>query len=119
MVNHVVDRMSDDEIGEVLHALADLTRRRMFERLVRSPLPVSALAEPFSMSLPAAMKHIAVLEECGLIETQKIGRVRTCAVRPGALRELEGWLARQRTAWEARLDALGDHVDGTTRGQES
>jgi DNA-binding transcriptional ArsR family regulator len=102
----------------VLQALADPTRRRMFERLVRSPLPVSALAEPFSMSLPAVMKHITVLEECGLIETRKIGRVRTCAVRPGALNELEGWIARQRTAWEVRLDALGDHIDSKDEGKQ-
>lgn len=107
-----------DEIGAVLQALADPTRRRIFERLARAPLTVSAIGEPFSMSLTAVMKHVAVLEECGLIQTQKIGRVRTCTVRPGALRDLEEWIVQQRTAWEVRLDALDDLVNDNERGHK-
>jgi DNA-binding transcriptional ArsR family regulator len=99
------------DAGPILQALADPSRRRIFERLVRSPLPVTAIAEPLSMSLPAVMKHLAVLEAAGLIGSQKIGRVRTCAIRPDGLETLEAWVAEQRSAWQRRLDALGDHLE--------
>ncbi|WP_246121481.1 ArsR/SmtB family transcription factor [Actinoallomurus bryophytorum] len=100
----------DASLDRVFQALADPTRRDIVERLTRGPASVSALAEPLAMSLPAVMQHLQVLETCGLVRSEKVGRVRTCHIEPPALRAAETWLARQRTAWETRLDRLGDHL---------
>jgi DNA-binding transcriptional ArsR family regulator len=94
----------------VFQALADPTRRRLLERLVERPASVSELAKPFSMSLPAIMQHLEVLEACGLVRSEKVGRVRTCQVEPAALRAAEEWLGQQRYAWERRLDRLGQEL---------
>jgi DNA-binding transcriptional ArsR family regulator len=97
-------------LDRVFQALADPTRREIIERLTRGPASVSALAEPLAMSLPAVMQHLQVLETCGLVRSEKVGRVRTCQIEPTALRTAEDWLGRQRTTWEHRLDRLGDHL---------
>jgi DNA-binding transcriptional ArsR family regulator len=96
-----------DRLDSVFGALADPSRRRMVERLVRGPASVSELAAPFAMSLPAVMQHLQVLEEAGVVASAKAGRVRTCRLEPAGLRAAEGWLAAQRTSWERRLDRLG------------
>lgn len=95
-------------LDRVFQALADGTRRAMVERLVRGPVSVGELARPLEMSLPAVMQHIQVLEACGLVSSEKTGRVRTCRIEPDGLRRAEDWLAGQRTSWERRLDRLGD-----------
>ena len=92
-------------------ALADPTRRTMVERLTRGPASVSDLARPLSMSLPAVMQHLAVLEGSGLVVSQKIGRVRTCRVEPKTLSLVEQWINARRTEWERRLDRLGDYLE--------
>jgi DNA-binding transcriptional ArsR family regulator len=92
----------------ILQALGDPTRRRMAELLGPGPLSVSELAQPFDMSLTAVVQHLQVLERCGLIATEKIGRVRTCSLRPEALDTLQGWIAQRRPEWHARLDRLAD-----------
>src|SRR5271168_2686185 len=97
-------------LDQVFQALADPTRRNMVERLVRGPASVSELARPQAMSLPAAMQHLQVLEACGLVRSEKAGRVRTCHIEPDALRAAEGWISSQRTAWERRLDRLGEYL---------
>ncbi|MFD9602478.1 ArsR/SmtB family transcription factor [Streptomyces sp. NPDC056708] len=97
-------------LDRVFQALADGTRRAMVERLIRGPVSVSELARPLEMSLPAVMQHIQVLEACGLVRSEKIGRVRTCRIEPDVLRTAEDWLAEQRTSWERRLDRLGDYL---------
>ncbi|MFE4515716.1 ArsR/SmtB family transcription factor [Kitasatospora sp. NPDC056783] len=97
-------------LDRVFQALADPTRRDIVERLVRGPASVSELARPLAMSLPAVMQHIQVLETCGLVRSEKTGRVRTCHIEPGVLRMTEEWIAAQRTAWERRLDRLGDYL---------
>jgi DNA-binding transcriptional ArsR family regulator len=79
----------------------------MVERLVKGPASVSRLAEPLAMSLPAVVQHLAVLEEAGVVATEKVGRVRTCRLQQGVLRRAESWFASQRTVWEERLDRLG------------
>ncbi len=94
----------------LFHALADPARRAMVERLSRGPAPVSELARPLPMSLPAAMQHLAVLEEAGLVRSQKVGRVRTCAIEPKALSQAEQWINARRIEWEGRLDRLGDYL---------
>lgn len=93
------------------HALADPTRRAMVERLSRGPASVSELARPFAMSLPAVMQHLALLEGSGLVVSEKIGRVRTCRIEPRALSLAEDWINARRTAWERRLDRLGDYLE--------
>jgi DNA-binding transcriptional ArsR family regulator len=97
-------------LDRLFQALADATRRDMVERLIRGPATVSELAQPFAMSLPAVMQHLQVLEACGLVRSEKVGRVRTCHIEPGVLRMAEDWIVRQRTAWEQRLDRLGDYL---------
>ena len=95
-------------LDRVFQALADPSRRAMVERLSRGPASVSELAEPLPMSLPAVTQHLQVLEACGLVRSQKRGRVRTCQVRTETLRSAERWIEERRTAWEARLDRLGE-----------
>jgi DNA-binding transcriptional ArsR family regulator len=109
----------DGSLDRVFQALADPTRRDIVERLTRGPASVSALAEPLAMSLPAVMQHLQVLEACGLVRSEKAGRVRTCQVEPPALRAAEDWLARQRTAWETRLDHLGDYLTDAPEDEEN
>ena len=99
-------------LDQVFHALADPTRRGMVERLVRGPATVSELSRPLGMSLPAVLQHLQVLEASGLVRSEKAGRVRTCRIEPDALRAAEVWVMGQRTAWETRLDRLGDYLAG-------
>ncbi|NYE47451.1 DNA-binding transcriptional ArsR family regulator [Spinactinospora alkalitolerans] len=97
-------------MDRVFHALADATRRAMVERLVRGPASVSELARSHAMSLQAVMQHLQVLEACGLVRSEKVGRVRTCHIEPQPLRSVEEWIVRRRTDWERRLDRLGDQL---------
>lgn len=92
-------------------ALADPTRRAMVERLSRGPASVSELAVPLTMSLPAVMQHLAVLEGAGLVQSQKIGRVRRCEINPEALSLAERWINERRSEWAQRLDRLGQYLD--------
>jgi DNA-binding transcriptional ArsR family regulator len=101
-----------DRLDRVFQALADPSRRLMVERLSRGPASVSELARPFSMSLAAVVQHVQVLEACGLVRSEKVGRVRTCQIAPATLRSAERWIAERRSTWERRLDALGDYLAG-------
>jgi DNA-binding transcriptional ArsR family regulator len=92
----------------LFQALVDPSRRSMVERLIQGPASVKELARPLAMSLPAVMQHLGVLEACGLVDSEKVGRVRTCRIEPAGLRIAEDWLSGQRTTWERRLDRLGD-----------
>jgi DNA-binding transcriptional ArsR family regulator len=94
----------------VFHALGDPTRRELVDRLSRGPASVSELAAPLPISLPAVVQHLGVLHECGLVESEKVGRVRTCRVRPAAMRQAEAWIAERRTEWERRLDRLDAYL---------
>src|ERR1700758_324678 len=98
------------ELDRLFQALAAPARRAMVERLSRGPAPVSELARPLPMSLPAAMQHLGVLEAAGLVRTEKIGRVRTCAIEPQALSQAEQWINARRIEWEHRLDRLGEYL---------
>lgn len=80
----------------------------MVDRLMRGPASLSELAEPLDMSLSAVGQHLKVLEGCGLVSSEKLGRVRTCRLEAAALKRAEKWLADRRATWEARLDKLGD-----------
>ncbi len=98
------------DLDRLFHALSDPARRAIVERLSRGPAPVSELARPLPMSLPAAMQHLAVLETAGLVRSEKIGRVRTCAIEHRALSQAELWINARRLAWEHRLDRLGEYL---------
>jgi DNA-binding transcriptional ArsR family regulator len=99
-----------ESIDSVFRALADPTRRRVMERLSRSPASVSELAEPFDMALPSFVQHLKLLEESGLVRSEKVGRVRTYQIAPKRLKLAENWLVRQRALWERRLDQLDQYV---------
>lgn len=91
-------------------ALSDPTRRAILERLSRGPASVSELAEPLPMSLPAVHQHLQVLEESGLMEWEKRGRVRWCRLDRKGLAAAEDWVLNRRAIWERRLDALAAHL---------
>jgi DNA-binding transcriptional ArsR family regulator len=93
------------------HALSDPTRRAVLNRLMQGPAPVKELAAPFEMGLPSFMKHLRVLEDSGLIRSEKAGRVRTCRVEAKQLAAAESWLSEQRMLWEAQTDRLADYVE--------
>jgi DNA-binding transcriptional ArsR family regulator len=97
----------------VFHALTDPTRRAMVERLSRSPASVSELARPLAMSLPAVMQHLDVLEESGLVRSEKIGRVRTCRVDDASLKLAADWISKRRAVWEQRFDRLAEYLEET------
>ena len=99
------------DLNLLFHALGDPWRRAMVERLSRGPAPVSELARPLPMSLPAAMQHLGVLEAAGLVRSQKAGRVRTFAIEPRALSQAERWINARRVEWENRLDRLGNYLN--------
>jgi len=82
----------------------------MVERLSLGPASVSELAKPLTMSLAAVVQHVQVLEACGLVRTQKVGRTRTCNINPAVLGSAEQWITNRRTEWERRLDRLGDFL---------
>ena len=95
-------------IDRVFHALGDPTRRAIVEKLSEGPLSVSRLATPLEITLTAVIQHLQVLEESGLVHTEKLGRVRTCRLETAGFSVLEQWIRDRRSMWERRLDRLGD-----------
>lgn len=108
----------DLDLSRIFHALADPTRRGILTRLAEGPATVTALAGPTGLRLPTVMRHLAVLEEAGLIATSKDGRVRSCAVVPEALEPVRTWLDEQRAIWEGRLDRFDDYVTKLMKERE-
>ncbi|MGC1784221.1 MAG: metalloregulator ArsR/SmtB family transcription factor [Acidobacteriaceae bacterium] len=98
---------SNVDIDRLFHALGDPTRRAILDRLSEGPLSVSRLAIPLGITLTAVMQHLQLLEEAGLVHTEKTGRVRTCRIDTPGFSALEQWIRDHRTAWEHRLDRLG------------
>jgi DNA-binding transcriptional ArsR family regulator len=92
-------------------ALSDATRRGVLEQLWRADASITDLAEKFRMTLTGMKKHVGVLEQAGLVTTQKIGRVRTCKLGPRRLEEEAAWIERYRQLWDARFDALDTVVE--------
>ena len=111
--------MLNYQLDKTFAALADPTRRALVERLVQGPATVSELARPLPMSLPAAMLHLKVLEESGLVTSQKVGRVRTCRIDPRMLSQAEQWVSERRQMWERNLDRLGAYLDETKPEDEA
>ena len=95
------------EVARVFHALGDPTRRAIVETLSERPQSVSGLATPLSITPTAVIQHLRVLEESGLVRTEKVGRVRTCRIEPSGFGVLEQWVGERRSTWERRFDRLG------------
>jgi len=106
--------LEHDDLDRVFHAVSDASRRAMVERLVRGPASASTLAEPHAMTLSAVVQHLSVLERAGVVESHKVGRVRTYQLVPGALDAAGGWIGAQRLPAERRLDRLGAALDTPT-----
>jgi DNA-binding transcriptional ArsR family regulator len=92
-------------------ALSDATRRGVLERLGRSDASITELADKFHMTLTGMKKHVGVLEQAGLVTTEKVGRVRTCKLGLRRLEEEMAWIERHHQLWDARFDALDQLVD--------
>jgi DNA-binding transcriptional ArsR family regulator len=96
-------------------ALSDATRRGVLEQLGRADASITDLADKFHMTLTGMKKHVGVLEQAGLVTTEKIGRVRTCKLGLSRLEEEAAWIERYRQLWDARFDALDKIVEELTR----
>src|SRR5579863_7290861 len=100
--------LNNDAVDRVFHALAEPMRRALVERLSGGPMSVSDLAQPFDVTLAAIVQHLQVLEESGIVRSEKSGRVRTCRLEPAGLKLAERWISERRSLWERRLDRLGE-----------
>jgi DNA-binding transcriptional ArsR family regulator len=89
-------RKKKPSIDSVFHALGDPTRRAILEKLSEGPVSVSRLAEPLEITLAAVVQHLQALEESGLVQTEKTGRVRTCRIEPAGLSVAQEWIAARR-----------------------
>ena len=96
------------QIDRTFSALADPTRRQLLERLGRGDASISELAEPYGISLTGMKKHVRVLEEAGLVTTEKVGRVRRCRLGPRRLEDVEDWVGAYRRMLDERLDRFGE-----------
>ena len=105
MFNHMVE-LQAHQLDTVFHALGDPTRRRMLRALAGGERTVGQLAEPFSMSLAAASKHIKALENAGLIQREVRGRMHVCRIDTRPLADVDRWLGFYKRFWTDRLDAL-------------
>jgi DNA-binding transcriptional ArsR family regulator len=115
--------MTPDRLSSTLAALADPTRRAILSRLALGETSVTALAEPFAMSLPAVSKHLKVLERAGLIARGREAQWRPCRLEAGPLRDVSDWLEHYRRFWDESLDRLDDYLQDlqakeTTRGRK-
>ena len=110
ILNHMVQYTSA-RLDASFAALSDATRRGVLERLGRADASITDLAEKFHMTLTGMKKHVGVLEQAGLVTTQKVGRVRTCKLGLRRLEEEAAWIERYRRLWAARFDALDKIVE--------
>ena len=100
-------------------ALSDATRRGILERLGRADASITELAQTFHMTLTGMKKHVSVLEEAGLVTTEKVGRVRTCKLGVRRLEDEAAWIERYRQLWDARFDELDKVVEELKRKETS
>ncbi len=108
-----------DSLDNIFQALADPTRRAVIHRLGSGPASTKELAEPFDMALPSFMQHLAMLEDYGLVASQKVGRVRTYQIQKQKLLDVEAWIAEQRAIWESRTDRFADFVEDLERQRKN
>jgi DNA-binding transcriptional ArsR family regulator len=105
-------------IDRTLSALADPTRRQLLERLGRGSASISELAEPFGITLTGCKKHVQLLEDAGLVTTEKVGRVRQCSLGPRRLEDVEEWIGVYRRMLDERLDRFGELLERQQRQQQ-
>jgi DNA-binding transcriptional ArsR family regulator len=105
-------------IDDSFAALSDATRRGVLEQLGRRDASISDLAEKFHMTLTGMKKHIGVLEQAGLVTTEKVGRVRTCRLGPRRLEEEATWIETYRQLWASRFDELDKVVEELKRKEK-
>ena len=103
-------------IDSTFAALADPTRRGVLERLGRGSATISELAEPFGISLTGMKKHVQLLEDTGLVTTEKVGRARRCSLGPRRLDDVQEWIELYRRMLDERLDRFGELLERTTKG---
>jgi DNA-binding transcriptional ArsR family regulator len=103
------------ELDRAFAALADPSRRAILGRLGAGSATISELAEPLQMTLTGAKKHVRVLEDAGLVSTEKIGRSRCCSLGPQRLEEVHDWVESYRLALDERLDRLDEFLKETTK----
>ena len=115
-LNHMVHHQA--RLDATFAALSDVTRRGVLEQLGRSDASISDLAERFRMTRTGMKKHVGVLEQAGLVVTEKVGRVRHCRLGPRRLEEEAAWIARHHQLWSERFDAL-DRVLGQLKQEET
>lgn len=104
-------QFSQNHFDTAFGALSDATRRGVLEQLGRGDASITALAERFDMTLTGMKKHVSVLEQAGLVTTQKVGRVRTCRLGRRGLHEEAAWIERYRQLWSARFEALDNVLE--------
>jgi DNA-binding transcriptional ArsR family regulator len=102
-----------EQVDRTFAALADPTRRSVLERLGRGSATITELAEPFQISLTGMKKHVQVLEDAGLVTTEKVGRVRRCSVGPRRLEDVQEWTGMYRHMLDERLDRFGELLEST------
>jgi DNA-binding transcriptional ArsR family regulator len=117
ILNHMV-QYARARLDASFAALSDATRRGVLEELGRSDASITDLAEKFHMTLTGMKKHVGVLEQSGLVVTEKLGRVRTCKLGPRRLEEETAWLERYRELWDARFDELDKVVEELKRKEK-
>jgi DNA-binding transcriptional ArsR family regulator len=110
ILNQMVQR-SQSHSNASFAALADATRRGVLEQLARGDASITDLADRFGMTLTGMKKHVGVLEQVGLVTTEKVGRVRNCTIGPSRLEEEMAWISRYREVWDARFEALDRVVE--------
>ncbi len=113
MVQHSTARLDGS-----FAALSDATRRGVLEQLGRADASITELAEKFHMTLTGMKKHVGVLEQAGLVSTEKVGRVRTCKLGPRRMEEETAWIERYRQLWDARFDVLDMLVEELKRNED-
>src|SRR5512138_2196634 len=110
---------TNEHLDASFAALADVTRRGVLERLGRADASITDLAEKFHMTLTGMKKHVGVLEQAGLVMTEKVGRVRTCRLGPRRLEEETAWIERHRQLWAARFHQLDEVVEELKRKEKA
>ncbi len=118
IVNHMV-QYRHASLDASFAALSDATRRGILEQLGRADASITELAQTFHMTLTGMKKHVSVLEEAGLVSTQKVGRVRTCTLGRRRLEDEAAWIERYRQLWEARFDDLDQVVEDLKQRETS
>jgi DNA-binding transcriptional ArsR family regulator len=114
ILNHMV-QLQRAHLDASFAALSDATRRGILERLGHADASITDLATTFRMTLTGMKKHVGVLEQAGLVTTEKVGRVRTCTLGVRRLEEEAAWIERYRQLWDARFDELDRVVDELKR----